>query len=373
MLARIGVPVVATVMLFAGAAEAGRMPAIEAKGSNTTPSCVTPGRLMALLKARNPRLDQRFDKIAVEYMRHGEALGVRWDFAFFQMVVETGNLAYTGDVSADQNNFAGIGATGNGEPGERFASLADGVKAHLQHLQMYAGVRVDDPVAERTRKVQEWKILDSWRRRLRGAVTFDQMAGKWAPGSRGYPRDIASVGESFMEQFCGQPDPAPEQVAEARGETARRVAAAPAVNEPPSGAELARRAMERARAEQATSRASLGAGSIAAGLNVLNGAKPAPEATDDTRGGAPAGEDQAGAAQTACKVWTASYGGQKAVIIKAQSGALANYTVLDVNEGREGREVEAFISAYAKGGRKIADFSTQSQALEKAFELCPER
>jgi hypothetical protein len=49
-----------------------------------------------------------------------------------------------------------------------------------------------------------------------------------------------------------------------------------------------------------------------------------------------------------------------------------NYTVLDVNDGAEKREADAYISAYAKGGQSIGEFSTQSQALEKAFELCPE-
>ena len=48
-------------------------------------------------------------------------------------------------------------------------------------------------------------------------------------------------------------------------------------------------------------------------------------------------------------MWTASYGGQKAIIIKAEDDGLINYTVLDVNEGSEKRETEAYIAAYAKG------------------------
>ena len=38
-----------------------------------------------------------------------------------------------------------------------------------------------------------------------------------------------------------------------------------------------------------------------------------------------------------CRVWTASYGGQKAMIIKSQVDKVVNYTVLDVNEGAEAR------------------------------------
>jgi len=46
--------------------------------------------------------------------------------------------------------------------------------------------------------------------------------------------------------------------------------------------------------------------------------------------------------------------------------------VLDVNEGAEKREADAYINAYAKGGQSVGEFSSQAQALEKAFELCPE-
>jgi hypothetical protein len=73
-----------------------------------------------------------------------------------------------------------------------------------------------------------------------------------------------------------------------------------------------------------------------------------------------------------CHVWTASYGGAKAIIIKAQSETGINYTVLDVNEGSEKREADAYIAAYAKGGTITGEFSSQSQALDQAFELCPE-
>jgi hypothetical protein len=46
--------------------------------------------------------------------------------------------------------------------------------------------------------------------------------------------------------------------------------------------------------------------------------------------------------------------------------------VLDVNDEREAREVSTFIDAYAREGRKIAEFGNQPEALEQAFKLCPE-
>ena len=140
------------------------LPAIKVTRGNTVPQCVTPGRLLAYLESRNPNLDPRFQAIASEYMKIGEAFGVRWDYAFYQMLLETGSLSYrngsrAGDVKPSQNNFAGLGATGRGAPGESFKDITTGVRAHLQHLLLYAGERVDQPVAERTRKVQEWGVL----------------------------------------------------------------------------------------------------------------------------------------------------------------------------------------------------------------------
>ena len=73
-----------------------------------------------------------------------------------------------------------------------------------------------------------------------------------------------------------------------------------------------------------------------------------------------------------CNVFTASYGGQKAVIIKAVAKNQINYTVLDINEGKERSETQAYIQAYAKGGSTVGQYSNQAQALDKAFELCPE-
>jgi len=76
--------------------------------------------------------------------------------------------------------------------------------------------------------------------------------------------------------------------------------------------------------------------------------------------------------QPKCKVWTASYGGVRSVIIKARADQQDNYTVLDVNEGSEKREAQAYIAAYAKGGKMVGEFTNPSQALDKAFELCPD-
>ncbi len=405
-------------------ANAAGLPQIKLSGDNPVAACATPGRLTTFLESRNSKLDSKFANIAADYMRAGEELNIRWDTAFFQMLLETGNLTFTGDVSPNQNNFAGLGATGKKEPGESFPDVATGVKAHLEHLLMYAGETLENPVAERTRKVQEWGVLTSWQKTIDGPMTFAQLAKKWAPGSRGYVRDMENISEAFNNGPCKNPDAKPEMLALAKPVSISKTADSPAeapvavVNDetPPkiSGADLARRAVEEARASGSFVRSSLGAGSLLSlgekakpnlpaipeaskiqpAVTIINAPKPeaeaAPEVVPETAAkvqtaalgtglkaaasAVPAAKDptrtQLGSAT--CKVWTASYGGGRAVIIKANAGSQDNYTVLDVNEGTEKREADAYIAAYAKGGQTVGEITTPSQALDKAFELCPE-
>jgi hypothetical protein len=407
------------------------LPEIKTNASNAVPECVTPGRLTAFLKSRNPDLNPRFDGVATEYMRWGEKLSIRWDFAFYQMILETGSLKFhngsrAGDVKATQNNFAGLGATGRGEPGESFKDIPTGVRAHLEHLLLYAGEKLESPTADRTRKVQEWGVLTKWQARFTKPITFSDLAQQWAPGSGGYARMLDGISERF-EEFCDKPDPRPELAAAVR----RELRLAEARAERPSGAELAKRAIEAGKADEPARRSSLGVQETASAsakappmpFKVLNAPPPEPEkfvadtplpadpvakiletapkaevpakakvATGSlpaTAKAPPAEKPQvkmasaAGAAKPLveaapapagqkCRVWTASYGGQKALIIRSVIDKVVNYTVLDVNEGAEKREADAFISAYAKEGAIAGEYGSQALALDKAFELCPE-
>ena len=80
------------------------------------------------------------------YMEECDAEGVKTEVAFAQAMNETGFLRYGGDVHRDQYNFAGIGATGGGNPGNRFSSVREGVRAQVQHLKAYASTqRIRNP------------------------------------------------------------------------------------------------------------------------------------------------------------------------------------------------------------------------------------
>jgi len=92
-----------------------------------------------LSKNKNPKLSRSISVIEFcqLYLDIPAKEGVRGDLIFCQMLKETGNLKYGGDVKYTQNNFAGIGATG-GVPGCSFTSIEIGILAHAQHAKSYA-------------------------------------------------------------------------------------------------------------------------------------------------------------------------------------------------------------------------------------------
>jgi hypothetical protein len=223
-----------TIALVTGLSAASAAPPIRTSATHPVPACATPERLMAFLKTYNNKLDPRLSDIAAWYKKHGEAWRVRWDYAFFQMAIETNFLSYrrpggrTGDVAPRQNNFAGIGTTGGGVPGDSYPDVATGVLAQIQHLVVYSGERVADPVAPRTRLTQAGIL--AWTQPLskKRPVTFQDLAGKWAADRR-YGKSIDAIAARFWDGHCrGQ-----QNVATASGpaRSARGPAAVPAPRE----------------------------------------------------------------------------------------------------------------------------------------------
>ncbi|MGC4020110.1 MAG: glucosaminidase domain-containing protein [Muricomes sp.] len=72
------------------------------------------------------------------YYDEAVAEGVRPEVAFVQTMKETGWLQYGGDASIEQFNFAGLGTTGGGVPGNSYSDVRTGIRAQVQHLKAYA-------------------------------------------------------------------------------------------------------------------------------------------------------------------------------------------------------------------------------------------
>lgn len=72
------------------------------------------------------------------YIEEAEAEGVRAEVAFVQSMKETAWLQFGGDASIEQYNFAGLGTTGSGVPGNSYPDVRTGVRAQIQHLKAYA-------------------------------------------------------------------------------------------------------------------------------------------------------------------------------------------------------------------------------------------
>ncbi len=312
------------------------LPEIRTSVENRVPRCVTPDRLMAFLKSRNPQPDPRYRDIARWYKHWGEAWRVRWDYAFFQMAIETNFLSYRqpngkmGDVDPDQHNFAGIGTTGGGVPGDAFPDVKTGVLAQIQHLVAYSGERLANPVAPRTQLKQDDIIEAS--RGLNRSVRFSDLAKRWAVDPK-YGTSIAWVADQFRQQQCPNPDLAPPE------EVAQRPAKTPAaVKTKPVEAVAVRPA------------------------------SPAPLVASDQTLANQALSDQASGA---CLIQTASYGGSATVLIRHDAQGRTEYTALTVLDGFESSMTDSYIRARAPGGRSIGAFHDQTAALAKARELCP--
>lgn len=124
--------------------------------------------------------------------------GIRPDVAFAQALHETGYFKYGGDVVPLQNNYCGLGTSGDGEQGAWFFSAQVGVRAQIQHLLGYASTEppkkeIVDP---------RYNLLKNSKNFGR-AKTWTELNGKWAvPGSR-YGQKILKIHESIMREKAG--------------------------------------------------------------------------------------------------------------------------------------------------------------------------
>lgn len=133
------------------------------------------------------------------YKKHGEALGIRWGYAVAQMIKETGYLKFGGDVKADQNNYAGIGAVGGGAAGASFLTPEAGVIAQLQHLYAYAS----------TGDLGDYAQIDPrFGLVKRGScLNWEDLNGRWAVPGNGYGEEVVEIYKKMATEVVSIPVP----------------------------------------------------------------------------------------------------------------------------------------------------------------------
>jgi hypothetical protein len=114
-------------------------------------------------------------------------LGVRPDVAVAQAAKETNWGRFTGVVPRSHNNWCGLktrSGGGNSDPNAhaQFPNDVVGVRAHLEHLHLYAVGQVLNPVDPRHFNSVAGK-----------APTVEKLGGKWAPSS--------TYGQSIVNKF----------------------------------------------------------------------------------------------------------------------------------------------------------------------------
>lgn len=135
-----------------GVVAAGSGTSSEAKGASTAyaimgKTTVTDKQMAALFKSSGKKFPasvyrskgakdiEAFCKIVID---ESEKEGVKGEVIFAQICLETGYLQFGGQVSAEQCNFSGLGATDDGAAGATFANVRIGIRAQVQHLKGYA-------------------------------------------------------------------------------------------------------------------------------------------------------------------------------------------------------------------------------------------
>lgn len=139
------------------------------------------------LHSPQPKLNCTVEEIVRYYYEEAAVEGIRPDVALCQAIKETGFFNYGGDVDPKQNNFCGLGATGNGAKGYSFVSPRRGVRAHIQHLAAYATKEeLHNPLVD-----PRYEVLVTRYPQYHGAIQYwTGLNGRWAVPGTNYGQDI---------------------------------------------------------------------------------------------------------------------------------------------------------------------------------------
>lgn len=153
---------------------------------------LSPAAIATYIKNCNPepKLNCSVEELINYYYDEGSNEGIRPDIAICQAIKETGCFSYGGDVFPEQNNYCGLGATGRGEKGWSFSSPREGVRAHIQHLLVYASTQMPKKEIVDPR----YNLVKETHPEIFGRVTtWVGLNEKWAVPGKHYGEDILNI------------------------------------------------------------------------------------------------------------------------------------------------------------------------------------
>jgi hypothetical protein len=141
-----------------------------------------------------PLITTSIDELVDTFYEEGIKEGVRPDVALAQSLHETGYFRYGGDVSPFQNNYAGIGATGNRVKGASFSTPTLGVRSQIQHLLAYSTTRLPvEPIVD-----PRYTILAKLPEKYGQIKTWQELSGNWAVPGVGYGDKILKIHREIL-------------------------------------------------------------------------------------------------------------------------------------------------------------------------------
>lgn len=158
---------------------------------------VTQEQMIRYIKTHHPipKLNCSLEELVGYYYEEAGKEGIRADVALCQALKETGFFQYGNDVKPSQNNFCGLGATGNKAPGYSFLTPQRGVRAHIQHLLAYAS----EEMPKENLVDPRYEVLVTRYPQYHGTVKYwIGLNGRWAVPGNHYGQDILMLWHEAM-------------------------------------------------------------------------------------------------------------------------------------------------------------------------------
>ena len=166
------------------------------------PAQLTMEQCVAYIKHRNaePKINCSVEELVGYYYQEAGLEGIRPDVALCQAILETNCFAFGKDVIPAQNNYCGLGTTGNGVQGAYFMTPQMGVRAHIQHLLAYCSDHdPKTPVVD-----PRFSLIRAIASKYNQCPTWESLDGNWAVPGNQYGENILKTYELMKNMMPNQ-------------------------------------------------------------------------------------------------------------------------------------------------------------------------